>query len=138
MLKALVDRIIPADDFPAASEAGVVTYLDQLIGLRLPERSAEIAVGLDAIDSVAEETYNASFAVLPVEDQDSLISELLSRGSLANRNLSEFLSSMINYASEGYYANPENGGNVNSVSWKMIGFEVVEGVRLVTHSVEKS
>ena len=35
-----------------------------------------------------------------------------------------FLELVARQTIEGYYANPENGGNKDGVAWQMIGFEV--------------
>ena len=31
---------------------------------------------------------------------------------------------IVEHCAEGFYSNPENGGNKDGIAWEMIGFEV--------------
>ncbi len=105
LLTAVIDRVIPKDDWPAASEAGVLDFL-------LPLLESEALV----------ETYAANLSKLP-SDFLALSGEaqdLAMRTSFS----STFLELVARQTIEGYYANPKNGGNKEEVAWRMIGFEV--------------
>ena len=38
----------------------------------------------------------------------------------------EFFRNVIEHVMEGYYSDPGNGGNRDSIAWRMIGFEARE------------
>ena len=50
-LAALCDQIIPADDFPSASQAGVVNFIDRQLARHYAKHQKTYRDGLDAIDA---------------------------------------------------------------------------------------
>jgi hypothetical protein len=125
-LRALVDRIIPADDFPSGWEAGVGDYLDRQFAGDLSDLLDVYRAGLDALEVEARATAGISFAALPPDVQD----ELLRRVELGEVvtdwpvDAAAFFRAATEHAAEGFYGDPGNGGNRDEVSWRMIGFEV--------------
>lgn len=117
-LTAVVDRIVPRDDFPSASEAGVLDFLDRLIPLERLEET--YAAGLDAIEEQACERFLKSFADLKAEEQD----EVLKGMETSTEPDGRFVRLLIEQTIEGYYADPGNGGNRNRVAWDMVGYRV--------------
>src|SRR3954451_15790350 len=73
ILRALVDRIIPADDFPSGWDAGVGTYLMRQFDRDLQDALPLYQAGLDALDLEATAVYGTGFAVLDESSQDSLL-----------------------------------------------------------------
>ena len=112
-LVAIIDRLIPQDDFPSASAAGVDRYIVRQLEGDLRERSAMILDGLDRLG-------RAGFDQLSAAEQDAMIQQL-ETGDDRDRL---FIQMLIQLAHEGYYADPGNGGNRDAVAWRMIGFEV--------------
>lgn len=117
----ILDRIIPADDFPSASGAGVHVYVQrQLDGDLRPLRPLFVE-GLAAIDELARGFHGVAFAELNSQQQDGLLRQIESgRDAPARR----FFLRLIDLAHEGYYADPANGGNRDGVSWRMIGYDL--------------
>jgi gluconate 2-dehydrogenase gamma chain len=113
-LRAALDRMIPADEFPSACEAGVDNYLARQFVSDLADTLSAYRFGLDALDRAAAERFGAGFASLKPGQQDGLLDDPA---------LSEFASMMAAHAAEGYYGDPANGGNLGCVSWRMIGFD---------------
>lgn len=118
-LRAAVDRIIPADDYPSGWEAGVGDFLALLL-TREPHFLPRYEQGLDALDAAAQRVENAPFAELSPERQDTLLSQI----EASESEESHFFRLLVQQAMEGYYADPGNGGNKDGVAWKMIGFQV--------------
>lgn len=110
-LSAAIDRMIPEDDFPSASQAGCLEFLLRLIDLEglMPVYLAGIA----DIESHSAQ-FGAAFAELSPEMQDQVL-------TMANQ---EFVQLLARQTIEGYYADPGNGGNRDGVAWEMIGFKV--------------
>lgn len=126
-LRAAVDRIIPPDEDPGGWEAGVGDYLvRQLTHGDLQAQVALYREGLNALDTEAQTIFNQPFAAVEPQQQDELLL-LLEKGvirTLWSVNPTIFFAVLADHCAEGYYSDPNNGGNHNSVSWKMIQFEV--------------
>ena len=115
-LRAVVDCLIPPDDFPGAYDAGVCDYIEQLFQTDLAEHAEFFQAGIDAIDIEALATYNHPFAVLTRDQQTSILEGVESGAA-------RFFEMLVNITAEGYYSDPQQGGNRGAVSWVMTGFE---------------
>lgn len=125
-LRALVDRIIPADDFPSGWQAGVGDYLAGQFERDLRPQLDRYRAGLDALDAEAQANTGARFADLNAADQDALLRRV-EAGVVTTVwpiNPAAFFQAAVEHAMEGFYCDPGNGGNRDGVSWRMIGFEV--------------
>ena len=127
-LRAAVDRIIPADDYPGAWEAGVGDYLERQFESDLRPVVASYFAGLTSLEAESVARFQQSFNLLASEDQDIVLrfveaGEVLTTWDVAPQF---FFSLLVNTTAEGFYSDPEQGGNRNAVSWTMTGFE--EGV----------
>jgi len=76
VLRPLLDRIIPADDFSSATEAEVDTYVLRLLDTDLEYKRDQIEAGLDNLDAEARAQFNGGFAELTPEQQDQLLKTL--------------------------------------------------------------
>ena len=127
-LRALVDRLIPPDDYPGAWDAGVGEYLTgQLVGDLAPLQTVFLT-GLDALDAEARSLEDHPFYALELDAQDDLLRRIEAGVVMTDWPLSpqRFLSLLIHHTAEGYYADPGNGGNRDARSWQMIGFVLNE------------
>ena len=125
-LRALIDRLIPADDFPGGWDAGVGDYLDRQFAGDLSHVVDLYRGGLDALDVEARTAAGVSFAALAPDAQDELLRRV-EAGEVATDwpvDPAEFFCSATEHAAEGFYGDPGNGGNRDGVSGRMIGFEV--------------
>ncbi len=75
-LRALVDRIIPPDEFPGGWEAGVGDYLDRQLAGDLRAYVEVYRGGLDALDTEARAVAAAPFAALDQAAQDHLLAQI--------------------------------------------------------------
>lgn len=124
-LQAVINRLIPADDYPGAWEAGVGDYIARQLEGDSRHLLASYRLGLNAIDAEAVVAYGQHFADLYPVRQDTLLANLERgvTGATWVSSASGFLSTLINHAAEGYYTEPEQGGNREKRSWEMIGFD---------------
>jgi Gluconate 2-dehydrogenase subunit 3 len=125
-LRALVDRIIPADDFPGGWQAGVGDYLAGQFERDLRPQLDRYRAGLDALNAEAHVAAGANFAELDAAGQDALLRRVEAGQVQADWPIdpAAFFHDAIGHAMEGFYSDPGNGGNRDGVSWRMIGFEV--------------
>ncbi|MBL8292041.1 MAG: gluconate 2-dehydrogenase subunit 3 family protein [Bryobacterales bacterium] len=112
-LAALCDLIVPKDDFPSASQSGVVRFIDrQLARHFLPHRAA-YRQGIRELDQLA----GGDFSSLPADRQQGLAEEL-------DRGKSPFFTLVVTHTLQGYYASPRYGANKDFVAWQMLGVPV--------------
>jgi hypothetical protein len=128
-LRALVERIVPADGYPSGWQAGVGSFLRRIVEQDLADRAVMIRAGLDLLDAEAQARHHDTpFAQLPEAAQDALITDLLAGSSSQHRHpapAGEFLRMMIGLTVQGYYGDPDNGGNRDAVSWDMAGYRIL-------------
>jgi gluconate 2-dehydrogenase gamma chain len=147
LVAAMVDRLIPADDWPSASAAGVVDYLDRQLsgaygagarmylrgpfaqgtaqqGYQLPLTPAELyRAGLAGMDAAVPRKYGKGFAELAAADQDKALAAL-EKGELELPGVPGpvFFATLLANTIEGYFCDPAHGGNKDMAGWRMVGF----------------
>lgn len=145
-LTAAVDRLIPADDTPSASEIGAVDYIDaQLAGaygrgdiyyLQPPFSQGLATQGYQAeapallyrqaiadIEAFLASESSSRFADLDAAAQDDLLTRL-SEGEieLEHVHAKTFFDTLWQNTLEGFFGDPVYGGNRDMAGWRMIGF----------------
>jgi len=125
-LRAVVDCLIPPDDFPGAYDAGVCDYLERIFQTDLAAQSEFFRAGIDGIDAEALERFNNPFANLTPDQKLSTLAAIESNQVNTSWPISPslFFEMLVNTTAEGYYSDPQQGGNRNGISWLMTGFEV--------------
>lgn len=109
ILRAVLDRIIPEDDYPGALQCGVDRFILDLWDAGLIGQSEIIAEGLTRLDEEADR----SFETVSRDDQDVIVAAIAEQ---------QWFSALCELAAEGFYADPGNGANPEAVSWRMIGY----------------
>jgi gluconate 2-dehydrogenase gamma chain len=124
-IRAVVDCLIPPDDFPGAYEAGVCNYLERLLQTDLAEHADFFRAGIDAINTEALAQYNARFEALTPDQQIAILAGIDSGAVKTSWPVapSRFFEMLVNTTAEGYYSDPQQGGNRGCASWVMTGFE---------------
>jgi gluconate 2-dehydrogenase gamma chain len=115
-LTALCDQIIPADDFPSASQAGVLTFLDlQLTGPYRRHRKI-YREGLKQANEVSRSRFGVDLAGASFQEQFQVVSAL-------EKEAKPFFDLVRAHTMQGYYGTPRHGGNRDAVSWRMLGLD---------------
>ena len=113
---ALVARIIPTTDTPGAREAGVVYFIDTVLGDQL----ASMTEGFRTLHTffqkgIAEQFPGAQkFSDLSETDQDAYI---------ATQESTAFFDMLQALTVMGFFAMSSYGGNKDNIGWNLIGFE---------------
>jgi gluconate 2-dehydrogenase gamma chain len=115
-LAALCDEIIPADDFPSASQAGVVNYIDRQLARHYQRHQSSYRDGLDWADGMSRKRFGVSFA-------DGNADRRLQIALALEKNKRAFFELVREHTMEGYYGSPRHGGNRDAVSWRMLGLD---------------
>ena len=108
------DQIVPADDFPSASQAGVLNYIDRQLVRHYRRHRDAYRQGLAEYEQSAA---NASAQISRRLPQCSNL-QLSPRSEQQDR---AFFELVRDHTLEGYYGSPRHGGNRDAVSWRMLG-----------------
>lgn len=119
-LAAAADRILPAGDGPAASDARVVDFLEWALGQESFTRVRErLFRGLCFLESLSQAMYGRRFHRCEPHEQDTLLRQVQATPHpMAQR----FFVSLVNLTLAGFLGHPRYGGNRDAVGWKFIGF----------------
>src|SRR4030095_7551005 len=120
-LRAAVDRIIPPDEYPGGWESGVGDYLARQFESDLRSVFEECGAGLTGLEAESVVRFQQSFDLISDEERDTVlraieVGEVLTEWAVAP---GFFFHLLVKTTAEGFYSNPEQGGNHNCVSWIM-------------------
>ena len=113
-LGAICDQIVPADDFPSATQAGVLTYIDRQLVRHYRRHQDAYRDGLRQADAMSMKRFGHELAALTRQQQFEVVSAMESEES-------GFFEMVRRHTLEGYYGSPRHGGNRDAVSWRMLG-----------------
>ncbi|MEI6277245.1 MAG: gluconate 2-dehydrogenase subunit 3 family protein [Prolixibacteraceae bacterium] len=124
LLDALVEQIIPTDEWPGARDAGVTNFIDkQLVGpyTRYQETYRK---GLFAIQETCKTMFQKGFEALNWEAQTQFLKKMEAgkmEGMIWEKGLDrQFFGLIRNHTMQGFYGSPRHGGNKNNVSYRML------------------
>ena len=124
ILNAAIERLIPSDDGPGASEADVILYVERAIYDRswhffhpLLER------GLDFFQSIAQHEFEKSFIDCSNDEQNVVLGKAQ---RFPNNEARRFFDHLLDLALEGFLCDPIHLGNKDYIGWKFIGYDPTE------------
>ena len=123
LIENIAEQMIPADENPGGKAAGVVFYIDGVLaGPYGKFYRTNYEEGLAMIDAMSQKRFGGAFVSVG-SDHQSAILQALQSGHSRRESRHEFFGLLWRHVMEGYYGDPEHGGNRDGASWKMIGFE---------------
>jgi gluconate 2-dehydrogenase gamma chain len=122
---ALCERIIPADEDPGASWAGVVHFIDRKLSGYYRCYQKLYRLGLQGVHESSLALFGKAFVELTSAQQDDLLTKLESNHAPGNiwkqASANEFFNLLVDHTLQGFYGGPRHGGNRDAVSWRMLG-----------------
>ena len=109
-LAVAIDAVVPADDFPSATQAGGLRFWARLTGSERPEWADRVTQVLDLLDLRS----GGRFASLDAVAREAVLDALADDVDYA------WFAQLVN---AGFYADPANGGNDEAASWRMLGWD---------------
>jgi gluconate 2-dehydrogenase gamma chain len=113
-LAVLCDQIVPADEFPGATQAGVLTYIDRQLARHYSRHRDAYQEGIAQVDALSRKRIGLNLAdASPAQQYEITV-------ALEKQNR-EFFELVRKHTMEGFYGTPRHGGNREAVSWRMLG-----------------
>lgn len=132
LVEAIAARIIPSDDEPGATEAGVVNFIDKALATEDKPLAPAYQAGLAGVDAVAKARFGKTFVTLAPAEQDDVLLALEStlagtsgkaegwpKGALG---AADFFVAIRAHTVFGFLCDPAYGGNRDYVGWKVVGY----------------
>jgi gluconate 2-dehydrogenase gamma chain len=113
-LGAICDQIVPGDDFPSATQAGVLDYIDRQLVRHYRRHQDTYKDGLQRVDATSRKLVGKALSEATPEQQLAMVTEVSQQDQA-------FFNLVRNHTFEGYYGSPRHGGNRNAQSWRMLG-----------------
>ena len=112
---AIAARIIPTDATPGATEAGVIYFIDKVLGDGREAEHEILRRGLTELQAAAEMRFAVThFYELQAEQQDRLLTDI---------EASAFFATIRYLTVAGMFSLPEYGGNRDNIGYQLLGFE---------------
>ncbi|MDD9895933.1 MAG: gluconate 2-dehydrogenase subunit 3 family protein [Gammaproteobacteria bacterium] len=114
-LESIAARIMPTDETPGAREAGVIYFMDNVLGEERSEVLPALRKGLSDLQAVANARFGSDLLnSLSDAGLDTLLAEIED---------SSFFGTVRYLTIAGMFTNPVHGGNQEEIGWQLIGFE---------------
>ena len=113
-LAVICDEIIPADDYPSASQAGVLDFIDRQLVRHNRRHQQSYLSALAKADALSRGICGSGLADAPPDRQHDVVVAL-------EQQATDFFELIRNHTMEGFYGSPRHGGNRDAVSWRMLG-----------------
>jgi gluconate 2-dehydrogenase gamma chain len=124
-LIAICEQIIPRDDAPGATDAGVIHYIDRQLCGPLARHQTTYRLGLEAVRKTCMQVYHTPFEQLDFKQQTAALSLLEAnkapRECWGDLSQAEFFNLVIEHTRQGFYGSPRHGGNRDYASYRMLG-----------------
>ena len=124
-LIAICEQIIPRDDAPGATDAGVIHYIDRQLCGPYTKHQATYRLGLEAMRQTCLKVYQTPFEQLDFKRQTAALCLLEAnkapKDCWGGASQAGFFSLVIDHTRQGFYGSPRHGGNLNYASYRMLG-----------------
>jgi len=115
-LRVICDQIIPADEFPSASQAGVLTFIDRQLVRNLRRYRETYTDGLAQANLISRKLFRCDLHEAADAQQLAVVTALEQQNP-------DFFRLVRNHTLDGYYGAPRHGGNRDAASWRMLGLK---------------
>jgi gluconate 2-dehydrogenase gamma chain len=125
LLIAVCEQIIPRDDTPGATDAGVIFFIDRQIRGPLARHQVSYRRGLASLASLCQELYKTPFEKLAFDRQTEVL-RMVEAGKAPSKSWDAasqkaFFDLVVDHTRQGFYGSPRHGGNRNYISYCIMG-----------------
>jgi gluconate 2-dehydrogenase gamma chain len=130
LLDALVEQIIPADEWPGGRDAGVTNFIDKQLTGPYTRHQETYRKGLQAIQETCKTKFQQRFEELQWDEQTRFL-EAMEAGKMEGKLWGngfdrQFFRLIRDHSMQGFYGSSRHGGNKNNVSYKMMKLDYPE------------
>jgi gluconate 2-dehydrogenase gamma chain len=127
LLDAIVEQIIPTDDFPGGKWANVSNFIDKQLASYYRLHQVAYREGLAALEKTVVQMKGKKFELLPFADQTAIL-EKMEAGEFTgdywkDHPSSGFFELLRQHSMQGFYGSPLHGGNREYISYRMLGLD---------------
>jgi gluconate 2-dehydrogenase gamma chain len=127
LLDAIVEQIIPTDDFPGGKWANVSNFIDRQLSTYYIKHQTEYREGLEAFEKTVIQMKGKRFEELLFDEQTAIL-EKMETGEFTgdywnDHSASGFFSMVRQHSLQGFYGSPLHGGNREYISYRMLGLD---------------
>lgn len=127
LLDAIVEQIIPTDDFPGGKWANVSNFIDKQLDSYYRKHQVAYREGLAAFEKSVIEMSGKKFEDLLFDQQTALL-EKMEAGKLTgdywkDHSQGNFFDLIRQHSLQGFYGSPLHGGNREYISYRMLGLD---------------
>jgi gluconate 2-dehydrogenase gamma chain len=124
---AVCEQIIPRDDAPGATDAGVIHYLDRQLATRLARHRKTYRAGLQAWNETCRAMHQKPFGELSPAEQIAFMRQVEAGKVPAEAwqgvQPAAFFNLLVDHTMQGFYGSPKHGGNRDYLSYKILGVD---------------
>lgn len=121
---ALCEQIIPKDESPGATEAGVIHYIDRQLSEVFYYDQETYRQGIKNLDDLSAKKYSKAFEELDFDTQTRLLiameSNQMDEKEWPSGKPSDFFNLVRSHTMQGFYGSPIHGGNKDFMSFEML------------------
>lgn len=122
LVEAIAGRIIPATDTPGAIEAGAANYINLALAGAYQPHLAFYRRAIGELERHCVMAFGGSFAELDAVRQDEILENLEAGKIGAVGDGAKFFELVRRHVMEGFFGEPNYGGNRDLIGWKLVGF----------------
>lgn len=122
---AICEQLIPRDDAPGATDAGVIRYIDRQLAGNLARHQRAYRGGLQSLQRMCLAEYKATFEALVAEQKAEVLRRVESGevpdGHWDDPTAPQFFRLVLGHTMQGFYGPARHGGNRDFISYNMLG-----------------
>jgi gluconate 2-dehydrogenase gamma chain len=127
LLDAIVEQIIPTDDFPGGKWANVSNFIDKQLDTYYMKHQLAYREGLAAFENNVVQMKGKKFAEIPFIEQTAILERMeageFSEGYWKDHSATGFFDMLRQHSLQGFYGSPGHGGNREYISYRMLGLD---------------
>lgn len=127
LLDAIVEQIIPTDDYPGGKWANVSNFIDKQLDSYYRMHQAAYRDGLAAFEKTIFQMKSKKFEDLTFPEQTEIL-EKMEKGEFQgdywkDHSPAGFFDMVRQHSMQGFYGSPGHGGNKGYISYRMLGLD---------------
>jgi gluconate 2-dehydrogenase gamma chain len=127
LLDAIVEQIIPTDDFPGGKWANVSNFIDKQLNTYYMKHQLTYREGLAAFESKVVQMKGKKFEETSFLEQTAILEKMeageFSEGYWEDHSAAGFFDMLRQHSLQGFYGSPGHGGNREYISYRMLGLD---------------